>query len=48
MNLDYGKLSKPMNSDLKESIKKQIDLGEDLNILLSTRKFKNLKQYTLV
>lgn len=47
MNIDYGKLSKPFYDGLKQSIKKQIELSQDLNLLLSTRKFKNLKQYTL-
>lgn len=47
MKIDYGKLQKPFHDKIQKSIKKEIDLSNDLGLLLSTRKFKNLKQYTL-
>ena len=47
MNIDYGKLSRPFHEELKKIVRKDIDMSQDLTLLLSTRKFKNLKQYTL-
>lgn len=47
MNIDYGKLSRPFHEELKKSMKKDVDMSQDLTLLLSTRKFKNMKQYTL-
>ena len=47
MNIDYGKLSRPYHEELKKSMKKDVDMSQDLTLLLSTRKFKNMKQYTL-
>jgi hypothetical protein len=47
MNIDYGKLSRPFHEDLKRSIKKDSEISQDLTLLLSTKKFKNMKQYTL-